>query len=144
MVRRVPTAEEWGKKYRQRVATSGSEWVEKTLAATGIAEAGKSNEAEEAYSAKMAVVIAEKRRQKGLSNVTDEDIKRPIRAGGSALWTTATSAKAEKAQQGVAPVLADIAAALPNLPKRSADPVANVARVTAMVQALVEGKKRRG
>jgi len=144
VTRTVPTADAWLKKYRARVATSGQEWVDKTLAATGVAAAAKSDAAEATWAAKMTDAVSRKARQRGLASVTDEDIKNPIRAGGAGLWTTPTTAKAEKAGRKVAPYLEVIRAVLPTLPAKTADGLANLnARAGPIVQAL-QAKKRSG
>ncbi len=127
--------------YKSGVAAKAQKWQNHFLATTGIADAAKSDAAETHYGEKMNQVIANKQRQKGLASITDEDIKAPVRAGGSSIYSTPAQAKSGKYLKKFTPYVSVINTAVAGLPARTADPVANVDnRVKPIVQALHNAK----
>jgi len=116
----------WERKYREGTARAAREWFDAFLATTGIAEAAKSDKAQQRFEAKMSDPAILKKRQKRLAELTDEDFKAPVRAAGAAVYSTATAAKAGKARKRVAPFLAEIARIVETLEEKTDDPRQNV------------------
>ena len=143
MSKRIDMAK-WEKKYKVNAMAAGKEWEEGFLAATGIAAAASSDEAQRLYEEKMNDPDVLSRRQRELAKLSDEDFKRAVRQGGSGLYTKGISAKADKAAKGFAPYAEVINNAVAALPAKVADPEQNVLnRVLPVVKALAE-KKRSG
>lgn len=134
----------WQAKYLKNAKAAGKEWHDNFLATTGIAAAAASDEAQDLYETMMRDDDVLARRQRELAKLSDEDFKRPVRTGGSSLYTRGIEAKADKAAKGFAPYAEVINTTVAALPARTADPETNVTnRVLPIVLALAE-KKRSG
>src|SRR5712692_1656335 len=128
---------EWLTEYKSGVANKAEKWKRRFLAAQGIAEKAKSDQAETAYAAGVQAAVANKTRQNKLRNITDADIKGPVQAGGSGLYSTPAQAKAAKAQKGFAEYAPLIDSTTASLAPRGTDPNANIDnRVKPLANAL--------
>ena len=103
-------------------------------------EKASSEGAENLYAEKIAEAVAAKRRQKGVSNVSNAEWQSKAANVGSARIGQGMTANAEKRTRNFEPFRSAIEGV--SLPDRTADPMANVdARVKPIVSALVETKK---
>ncbi len=124
------------------VGAKAQKWERNTLKATGVADAARSDAAESTYQAKMQAVLANRQRQKGLANVSDEDIKAGVRQVGGAGWSSATTRKADKFVKKARKYVDAAIDEANKLPPRTADPIANVdARVKPIVARLAALKR---
>jgi hypothetical protein len=131
--------EELTEAYKTGVGAKASKWFSHFQAATGIADAAKSDAAEGRYNAAMTQVLGSKLRQKGLAGITDADIKGGVTNAGQ--WSGPAQAKAAKFTKKFAKYAAVINQTLPTLPPRGTDPAANVtARVVPLAVALHNAK----
>ncbi len=131
--------EELADSYKTGVGAKAGKWFSHFQAATGIADAAKSDVAEGRYNAAMTQVLGAKLRQKGLANITDADIKGAVTNAGQ--WSGPAQAKAGKFAKHFAKSAAIINSTLPTLPAKGTDPAANVtARVVPLAVALHNAK----
>lgn len=132
----------WEAKYKKNAAGAAEEWYADFMAATGIAAAAASAEAQKLYADKMADPAVIAKRQKKLAKLTDEDFKASVRIGGSALYRKGIEAKGGKAAKGFAPFAAVIDSVVAGLPAKGTDPEQNVLnRVIPLVKALAAKAK---
>jgi len=142
MPKPMPTPADWEKEYREGASRKAGKWQANFLATTGISDAAKSDVAQAQYVAKMTNPEVLRTRQAKLRGLTDEDFKKPVRDGGSGMYSSAVAAKAPKAAKGVAPFLEEIGRVLPTLGLRTDDVDANIDnRVKPLARAL-RAKKR--
>lgn len=119
-------------------------WKENFLATTGMAEAAKSDEAQQAYEAKMNDPEILKLRQKRLQGLNDEDFKAKVRVSGAALYSQGVRGTKQKWAKNFAPIAAAINSAVASLPARSSDPMANLMnRAGPVIMAAHEAAKGR-
>ena len=137
MAKQAPSEQELAAEYSAGVSQKAGKWFKRTMAATGVADAAKSEAAESAYQAQMQRVLANRQRQRGLAGVTDSDIKAGVQAVGASGYSSGATAKAAKMAKK-AKRYVDLAVATANaLPPRTADPDANIdARVKPIARAL--------
>ncbi len=134
---KVIDASKLAENYKRGIGAKGDKWRDNLLAATGIAEAGKSDAAEARYAAKVTEAVSKKLRQKGLKDVTDETIKAPIRSSTSSIWTSPAQNKAPKFASKFAPYVPTINQAVAQLKPKEADVNANIDnRVKPIANAL--------
>ena len=132
----------WEAKYKKNAGAAGDEWLSGLLAATGIAAAASSPEAQKLYADKMADASVIAKRQRKLAKLSDEDFKAPARAVGAAGYKRGVEAKGGKAAKGFAPFAAVIDATVAALPAKGTDPETNVMnRVIPLVRALAAKAK---
>lgn len=125
--------------YRSGTSAKARKWMDKFLATSGIADAAKSDSAQRDYEAQMTNASVLKKRQRKLAALSDEDFKAPVRAGGQALYSSATAAKAPKWGKNFAPYAAKIDAVVPGLTPATDDVNANIDnRVKPIANALRE------
>ncbi len=128
--------------YRAGVTSAAQKWFAKTKAATGVADAAKSDAAEASYAAGVGAAVANRTRQKKLAKITDADIKAGVDAVGAAGYSSAASAKTDKWAKNFAPYVPALQAAVNALPPKSSDAAQNVAaRVTPIAVALQNAKR---
>jgi hypothetical protein len=65
--------------YKSGTAAKAKKWMDNFLATTGIADAAKSDEAQRRWVAKITDAGIQRKRQKKLSGLSDEDFKAPDR-----------------------------------------------------------------
>jgi hypothetical protein len=137
LVKKVPTESEWKTAYEDGATRKGEKWFNKFTTTTGIAAAASSDDAQKRFTEKMSKPEILALRQKKLRALTDEDFHAPVRRGGSALYTSAITAKSDKAAKGVAPFLSKIGEVLPTLKPKTDDVDANIdGRVKPIAKAL--------
>lgn len=137
--------EEWEAEYKAGVQRKGTKWQNKFLAATGILEKARSEEAETRYATGTANAAANKLRQKALQAVTEEDLKGPVRTGGASLYSGPAQAKAPKARRRFARFAAIIDTQVAGLPAKTDDGEVNVDnRLKPIVRALQAAKRAGG
>ena len=95
--------------------------------------------AEDLWAAKIAEAAANRSRAKGLAKVSDEEWRRKATELGAARIGPGMTANADKQANNFEPFRSAVAAL--TLPARTADPIANVDRVRAVVQTMVDTKK---
>ena len=83
-------------KWERRAGQAGTEWRDKFLATSGIADAAKSDEAQALYVQKMQDPDTLQKRQNRLANLTDEDFKRVVRQKGASLYSQGVVGKGDK------------------------------------------------
>lgn len=144
MAKTAPSEEELRQDYATGVAAKAGKWFRRTMAASGVAEAAKSEAAETSYQAAMNTVLSNRQRQRGLANITDSDIKAGVQAVGAAGYSTSATAKAAKAARKAKPYV-DEAVRLANaLPPRTADAATNVTQRVIPIAVGLQAKKRGG
>jgi len=124
--------------YRPGASVAPSKYREGVSRATGVIAAAI--EAEELWKAKMSEAIAEGRRAKGLSKVSDEEWRKMALEKGAARIGPGMTAAVDKWAARWNPFRSALEAV--SLPPRGPDPIANIdARVKPIVEALVAKKK---
>lgn len=98
-----------------------------------------SSQAESNYAAKVQAAIAAKRRQLRVAKISQSQWQGAASTDGAAKIGVAMGLAGDKQSSGFAPYHSVIAGL--SLPARTADPIQNVQRVTAVVTALVNKKK---
>jgi len=128
-------------KYKKRAKAAAEDWQKAFLEATGIIAKAISKEAQDLYEAKMKDDKVLKLRQKRLSKLTDEDVKKPVREKGSALYSSGIDAKGDKWAPRFKPFAEVIDAKLKELKPKTTDVEANIDnRVKPIAKALHEKK----
>jgi len=128
--------------YKSGVANKAEKWLSHASSASGVIAAGSSDAAEKRYSDKMAVVLSNKLRQKGLQGVTDAEYQAGVRAAGSAGYSTSAQNKSGKFVKKFTPYANTINSTVATLPAKTADAATNVAnRVTPIAVALQKQKR---
>lgn len=114
MAKPVPTASEVAKKWVKRAEIAGDDLVAGAKSATWKAEAvaGEGN-----FKTAMQEVISKERRKKGIERSSDDVWRGGIEKNKDRFGEGVRQSENEMAQ-GMEPVLNDIKAELPNLPKR--------------------------
>jgi hypothetical protein len=142
MVKKVPDAAAWGASYKDGAVRKAGKWQSNFLATTGIAAAASSDAAQAAYTRKMMDPAVLAVRQTKLKKLSDADFQAPVRAGGSGMYSSGVSAKADKAAKGVAPFLTTIQSVINTLPAKTDDVDANIDnRVKPLARALRAQKR---
>lgn len=110
----IPTAEEVAKKWVRRAENAGDDLVAGVKSATWKAEAiaGEDN-----FKTAMQDVISKGKRKKGIEKASDDQWKSGVEQN-VARYGQGVRDSEGKMSKGMAPVLADIKAEIPNLPKR--------------------------
>lgn len=144
MAKSPPSEQELAQDYGAGVAAKAQKWLRRTMAATGVADAAKSEAAEASYQAAMNVVLGNRQRQKGLASITDSDIKAGVQAVGAAGYSTGASAKAAKMAKKAKPYVDEAVRIANALPPRTADAATNVANRVVPVAVGLQQKKRGG
>lgn len=144
MGKQIPSAQEWEAEYKAGVTAKAAKWQRRTLAATGVADAAKSEAAETSYQAAMQQVLSNRQRQKGLRDVTDADIKAGVQAVGAAGYSSQASAKSAKAARKFEPFRQELQAAVDSLPPRTADANQNVINRVVPIATRLQARKRQG
>ena len=144
MGKQIPSAQEWEAEYKAGVTAKAGKWQRRTLAATGVAEAAKSEAAESAYQSAMQQVLSNRQRQKGLRDVTDADIKAGVQAVGASGYSSQASAKSAKAARKFEPYRAELQAAVDGLPPRTADATQNIMNRVVPIATRLQNRKRQG
>ncbi len=111
--------EDWKKAYTKGASDKATKWKDNFLSTSGIAAAAASNEAQAAYVKAVTNTDIQALRQKRLAKLSDADFKGPVEKGGASLYSSGTSAKADKAASRVAPFLAELNSYVPTLPART-------------------------
>ena len=144
MAKNIPSAQEWEAEYKAGVTAKAAKWLRRTMAATGVAEAAKSEAAESSYQSSMQQVLANRQRQKGLANVTDADIKQGVQAVGAAGYSSQASAKSAKGAKKVGPYLSVLQGVVDSLPPRTADATQNIMGRVVPIATALQNRKRQG
>lgn len=105
---------------------AATKWKDAFLATTGMAEAAKSEAAQQAYEEKMQDPEVLKLRQKRLAVLNDEDFKAKVSVSGAALYSGGVRGTKQKWAKNFAPIAAAINSAVAALPPRTSDPMANL------------------
>lgn len=141
MPKKIPTSDEWEEEYKSGVSRKAGKWHKRFLETTGIAAAAASDEAQDAYVAKMSDAAVLALRKKKLEKLSDEDFKAAVRKGGAGMYSSAALAKSAKAKKGVGPYLDVLREVVPGLEPRGTDIDANIDnRVKPIARALHEKK----
>lgn len=136
---KVIKLEELADSYKTGVASKAQKWYNHFQAASGIAEAAKSEAAEAHYAAAVTAAVANKQRQKGLANITDADIKASVTS--PSIYSTPAQNKAPKFAKKFARFVPVINAEVAKLPARTTDPNTNIDnRVKPIANALHAAK----
>ncbi len=130
--------------YRSGVASGAQKWLAKTLAATGVADAAKSDAAENRYAQKVGAAIQNKTRQKKLQRVTDADIKAGVSAVGASGYSQAASAKTDKWAKNWRPVASVLQTLVNSLPEKVADARTNAAQRVGHIAGGLQDAKNAG
>ena len=135
---KVKSAAEIDKNYRDAISRVPAKYKAGVERTTDWQE--KAAAAEELWAAKIQEAAAEKRRQKGIARVSNEDWKRKAATLGAERIARGMSENADKRTKNFEPFRAALEGV--SLPPRTADPLANVDnRVKPIVKALVDTKK---
>lgn len=131
--------------YVQGASNNAEKLVNNYTKTPGKLDAAKSDNAEKLYAENVAKAVAEKRRQKGLSRVTEQDMNAAMQATGSQNYRSGTARSSDKQAKNVEPYYAALDSLEGKLPARTSDPMANLMnRAGAVVKTMVETKKRVG
>jgi hypothetical protein len=144
MAKTPPSEQELAADYGAGVAAKAQKWLRRTMAATGVADAAKSEAAESSYQAAMAQVLANRQRQKGLANISDLDIKAGVQAVGAGGYSTGATAKAAKMAKRSKPYVDEAVRITNSLPPRTADAASNVTSRVIPIAVGLQNKKRGG
>jgi len=128
--------------YKTGVSAKAQKWYNHFQAATGIADAARSETAETNYRTKMEVVLSSKLRQKGLAGVTDADIKAAVTS--PSVYSTPAQNKSAKFAKKFAPYVSVINSAVASLPARTADPDTNIDNRVKPIARALHAKKLSG
>jgi hypothetical protein len=144
MAKSPPSEQELASDYAAGVAAKASKWLRRTLAATGVADAAKSEAAESSYAQAMSAAIANKQRQKGLAGVSDSDIKAGVNAAGAGGYSQGATRKAAKMAKKAKPYVDEAVRIANSLPPRGADAASNVTSRVIPIAVGLQQKKRGG
>ncbi len=144
MAKTPPTEQELASDYSAGVAAKASKWLRRTMAATGVADAAKSEAAESAYAAAMTAAVSNKQRQKGLAGISDSDIKAGVQAAGVGGYSTGATRKAAKMAKKAKPFVDEAVRIANALPPRVADASTNVTQRVIPIAVGLQNKKRGG
>lgn len=144
MPKKIPTADEWAKEYKEGATRKASKWQKRFLETTGIAAAAASDEAQTRYETKMADPAILKLRQKKLAKLSDEDFKAPVRKTGPGIYSSAVAAKVDKAKSGVAPFLDVLREVVPTLEPPTDDIDTNIDKRVKPIARALHAKKLEG
>jgi hypothetical protein len=135
----------WLEDYKSGARARADKWLREYTRTPDKVKKGVSDDAEKLYAEKVTAAISRKARQKALAKLTDADLNAAAEKVGSTAYASGVEAKADKALKNVTPYLEEIDRLLPTLPKRTADPMANLtARAGHIVKGLSELKKKLG
>lgn len=127
----VSEAVEAWKEAISRVPAAYKKGVERT---TGFVE--KAIAGEDVWIQRVQEAASKRAREKGLREISDEDWKRAAMEKGAARIGQGMSASIDKFSKGIGEVISVLQGV--TLPPKTADPIQNVERVKAIVQAMVE------
>jgi len=144
MAKTPPSEQELAADYGAGVAAKAQKWLRRTMAATGVADAAKSEAAESSYQAAMNVVLANRQRQKGLAGISDSDIKAGVQAVGASGYSQGATAKAAKMAKKAKPFVDEAVRIANALPPRTADAASNVTARVIPIAVGLQNKKRGG
>lgn len=131
--------------YVSGASNNAEKLVQNYVKQTGKLDAAKSDAAEKLYAENVAKAVAEKRRQKGLGRVSEQEMNAAMQATGAQNYRSGTTRSSDKQAKNVEPYYATLDALEGKLPARTSDPMANLMnRAGAVVKAMVETKKRIG
>ena len=131
--------------YVQGASNNAEKLVSNYVKTPGKLDAAKSEAAEKLYAENVAKAVAEKRRQKGLGRVSEQDMNAAMASTGAQNYRSGTGRSADKQAKNVEPYYAALDALEGKLPARTSDPMANLMnRAGAVVKTMVETKKRIG
>ena len=143
MVKRIDVQKS-SNNFEKGAQAAGSKWLEGFLATTGMADAAKSEKAQQAYVAKMSSPDTLAKRQRRLSNLGDEDFKRKARVGGASLYSQGVMGTKEKWAKNFSPIADAINGVLDSLPAKTSDPMTNLTqRAGPVIMAASEAAKKR-
>ena len=134
---KVKSQQEIQANYTGSIAVVPGRYRQGVAGASGVIAA--SIAAEDLYAAKLQESIAARRRANALSKVSDDEWRRKATELGAARIGPGMQANAQKQAQNFEPFRSALSAL--SLPARTADPIANVDRVRAVVETMVATKR---